>query len=282
MRANWIAVLLACAGSIGITSYAAEPLPPAAAMVAADGSFSLGLPTPIGLLQNSGRFGPRQFEAVAQLSGDQRRFETHARNDETGWVITIAFDTFGTMTYRLGNDGTAELITLTIPKGQCTTLEATSLMRAIKSAHDQLLATVPTWQPGSRQKEILLQLGSFLWGTDFVTDCVSALRPQDNWGCDCCIDSCGAHGSCCDDHDKCYERNGCSALSWYCAVPDGGSKAIELLSDLQCARGGGRECSGCNMQLVSCLLAPGKGPSECCALKICGKPRTDTFELLWR
>ena len=38
---------------------------------------------------------------------------------------------------------------------------------------------------------------------------------RDNYGCDAVISSCGQKGQCCDQHDACYKRHGCTAISWF-------------------------------------------------------------------
>lgn len=38
---------------------------------------------------------------------------------------------------------------------------------------------------------------------------------RDNYGCDAIVKSCGNKGSCCDVHDACYKRHGCTAASWF-------------------------------------------------------------------
>jgi hypothetical protein len=40
------------------------------------------------------------------------------------------------------------------------------------------------------------------------------IHPKDNKGCDALIESCGAKGGCCDEHDECYRINKCTAVSW--------------------------------------------------------------------
>ena len=89
----------------------------------------------------------------------------------------------------------------------------------------------------------------------------AVLGLYDNWGCDLLpgrfnwVASCGPKGRCCDIHDACYERYDCTASSWL-SLPT-------------------NECQWrCNVPAVACFASPvPAGPSECCALGNCGRPR---------
>lgn len=82
----------------------------------------------------------------------------------------------------------------------------------------------------------------------------------DNWGCDLpsrfsSIASCGPKGRCCDIHDACYKKHGCSAGSWTSAP----WRKCQIL---------------CNAPAVACFTsAIPVGRSECCARGNCGQPR---------
>ena len=80
------------------------------------------------------------------------------------------------------------------------------------------------------------------------------IAPDDNWGCDELQSmSCSPKGVCCDIHDDCYYRNGCSALSW-----------LGL---------GSPACGACNVEVVACLADTVHiGTSVCCAMNNCGQP----------
>ncbi|CAF1407916.1 unnamed protein product [Didymodactylos carnosus] len=78
---------------------------------------------------------------------------------------------------------------------------------------------------------------------------------RDSYGCDVSgfvVSDCGQKGKCCDVHDDCYRRNGCSAASWLWPVG---------------------ACGACNAAVVGCITTSNPGPSSCCKNKNCGKPR---------
>lgn len=86
---------------------------------------------------------------------------------------------------------------------------------------------------------------------------VSEGHAYDNYGCDIptwAVDSCGSKGKCCDVHDACYAKHGCTSSSWYWTLPFG-------------------SCDKCNSAVVNCILHSNPGPSSCCAAGNCGKPR---------
>jgi hypothetical protein len=83
----------------------------------------------------------------------------------------------------------------------------------------------------------------------------------DNWGCDLlpgrwnAIASCGLKGGCCDTHDACYKRHGCTASSW--------RRAPWNTCQLRC-----------NAPAVACFVSSWHpGPSQCCFRRNCGRPR---------
>jgi hypothetical protein len=89
----------------------------------------------------------------------------------------------------------------------------------------------------------------------------AALGLYDNWGCDLLpgrfnwVASCGTKGACCDVHDACYARFGCTSSSWTSAP----WRTCQLL---------------CNAPAVACFLSPViAGPSVCCFKGNCGRPR---------
>jgi hypothetical protein len=88
----------------------------------------------------------------------------------------------------------------------------------------------------------------------------AVLGLYDNWGCDLLpgkfnwIASCGPKGKCCDVHDACYQRRGCSASSWK-AAPWNKCQIF------------------CNAPAVACFLTKNPGPSACCFRGNCGRPR---------
>ncbi|CAF1050588.1 unnamed protein product [Adineta ricciae] len=81
---------------------------------------------------------------------------------------------------------------------------------------------------------------------------------RDRHGCDLptkfvkAVSSCGPKGKCCDVHDACYKRHGCTRGSWL--KPFGA-------------------CARCNAAVVACIQFQFPGKSTCCAKKNCGKPR---------
>lgn len=40
------------------------------------------------------------------------------------------------------------------------------------------------------------------------------VQTRDSYGCDAFIESCGKNGGCCDEHDTCYKKYGCTYRSW--------------------------------------------------------------------
>ncbi len=86
-------------------------------------------------------------------------------------------------------------------------------------------------------------------------------QPYDNWGCDLPftnVASCSLKGACCDTHDACYARNGCSSSSWWVPWP--------ITS---------RACQACNAVVTACIASTiyYPGPSVCCSYGNCGQPR---------
>lgn len=89
--------------------------------------------------------------------------------------------------------------------------------------------------------------------------------PQDVQGCDVSFtdplsglgfDSCGwNNGGCCDDHDACYKKNGCTADSW--------------------KDHSGSPCDMCNRAVKDCVLGNYRGDSICCKDGTCGQPWYD-------
>ncbi|CAF0978045.1 unnamed protein product [Adineta steineri] len=75
---------------------------------------------------------------------------------------------------------------------------------------------------------------------------------RDNYGCDAVISSCGKKGKCCDNHDACYKKHGCTAISWFYLWGN---------------------CQGCNMAVMGCAVANNPGVSSCCSAGNCGQPR---------
>jgi hypothetical protein len=89
----------------------------------------------------------------------------------------------------------------------------------------------------------------------------AVLGLYDNWGCDLLpgkynwVASCGSKGKCCDIHDACYAKHGCTASSWKSAP----WKTCQLR---------------CNIPAVACFLSGlPVGPSVCCSKGNCGRPR---------
>lgn len=101
-------------------------------------------------------------------------------------------------------------------------------------------------------------VGQFL---DYVFDQLGSEEARfDNKGCDSPMDgfSCGEKGACCDAHDDCFSRYGCSAASWVGVLIPGAS----LIS----------ACVQCNDVALACFASPFPvGPSTCCACNDCGK-----------
>jgi len=78
----------------------------------------------------------------------------------------------------------------------------------------------------------------------------------DNYGCDLpytWVTSCGSKGKCCDVHDACYAKYGCTSASW---------------NTWQ-----GANCDACNNNVVYCIFETNPGPSSCCSAGNCGRPR---------
>ena len=85
-----------------------------------------------------------------------------------------------------------------------------------------------------------------------------------NWGCDTLngemtIDSYGPYGACCDEHDTCYEKYGCTMDSFTSRLPEG--------------------CGECNDRVIACSFQEvPPGPSICASAtdesKKCGKYRS--------
>ena len=88
----------------------------------------------------------------------------------------------------------------------------------------------------------------------------AVLGNYDSWGCDLLpgrynwIASCGTKGACCDVHDACYRRYGCTAGSWTSA-PWSRCQVF------------------CNAPAVACFVGANPGPSQCCFRGNCGQPR---------
>lgn len=90
-----------------------------------------------------------------------------------------------------------------------------------------------------------------------VANAMAGGEEYDSYGCDIptwAVNSCGSKGKCCDIHDACYAKNGCTASSWYWTLPGGA-------------------CDKCNGAVVSCITTSNPGPSSCCAAGNCGQPR---------
>lgn len=90
-----------------------------------------------------------------------------------------------------------------------------------------------------------------------VSNAMTNGEEYDSYGCDIpswAVNSCGSKGKCCDVHDACYARNGCTSSSWYWTLPGG-------------------SCDRCNGAVVSCITFTNPGPSSCCAAGNCGRPR---------
>ncbi|CAF2704027.1 unnamed protein product [Rotaria sp. Silwood2] len=75
---------------------------------------------------------------------------------------------------------------------------------------------------------------------------------RDNYGCDAAVKSCGNKGKCCDVHDACYKRHGCSAISWFYLWGN---------------------CRQCNLDVMACVVRQNPGVSSCCSAKNCGQAR---------
>ncbi|CAF1133638.1 unnamed protein product [Rotaria sordida] len=78
------------------------------------------------------------------------------------------------------------------------------------------------------------------------------LRPLDSHGCDAMVRSCGNKGKCCDVHDACYKRHGCTASSWFLLWGN---------------------CATCNRDVMGCVAFNNPGKSTCCAARNCGQAR---------
>lgn len=92
---------------------------------------------------------------------------------------------------------------------------------------------------------------------EFFKDINDESDLKDSWGCDLPfthVSSCSSKGACCDVHDACYAKNGCTASSWY--NPSASSA-----------------CKACNSAVVHCFTFENPGPSVCCAQGNCGQPR---------
>ena len=80
-------------------------------------------------------------------------------------------------------------------------------------------------------------------------------QARNNHGCDAipnwAINECGSKGACCDVHDDCYTRNGCTVSSWIF---------------------GSAQCKACNNAVVNCFQYSKPGPSRCCRAGNCGRP----------
>jgi len=74
---------------------------------------------------------------------------------------------------------------------------------------------------------------------------------KDDRGCDALVNSCGNKGKCCDTHDACYKKHGCTATSW-----------LYLWGD----------CVRCNNAVMACIALKNPGKSSCCARGDCGQP----------
>ncbi|CAF2754270.1 unnamed protein product [Rotaria sp. Silwood2] len=75
---------------------------------------------------------------------------------------------------------------------------------------------------------------------------------RDSYGYDAVVKSCGNKGKCCDIHDACYKRHGCSAISWFCLLGN---------------------CQQCNLDIMACVVRQNPGVSSCCSAKNCGQTR---------
>lgn len=90
-----------------------------------------------------------------------------------------------------------------------------------------------------------------------VTNAMAQGEAYDNYGCDLpytWVTSCSSKGKCCDVHDACYAKYGCTASSWYGYGP-------VVCSDV------------CNANVVYCIFNTNPGPSSCCSAGNCGQPR---------
>jgi len=246
------------------------------------GEFSFSIPTPYGELYNWGVIDPltHDTESSMTLDGSEITYSLSATIEANGLVAAVTFGGQGTMTYRLFDDGSHDLVEITVPAGECRQLEQTELFRALKSTYDRLNTTDRAWALPDENWDIVYQVGMFLGGTEFAADCASAVRPGDNKGCDCCIETCGSHGACCDAHDGCYKREGCNSFSWACNGPSDGMGPGSHVREILCNAGGGRACAACNRQIMICRLGPPVGPALCCVTGECGEPR-DEFGILW-
>ncbi|CAF0832066.1 unnamed protein product [Rotaria sp. Silwood1] len=75
---------------------------------------------------------------------------------------------------------------------------------------------------------------------------------KDYYGCDAVIQSCGNKGGCCDVHDACYKRHGCTASSWFLLWGN---------------------CAACNRDVMGCVAFRNPGKSSCCSAGNCGQTR---------
>lgn len=121
--------------------------------------------------------------------------------------------------------------------------------------------TEPVSKSMKQPFEQLPELEKAIAGADYmqtkVSNAMANGEEYDSYGCDIptyIVNSCGSKGKCCDVHDACYARNGCTASSWYWTIP-------------------GSPCDVCNGNVVYCITFTNPGPSSCCAAGNCGQPR---------
>lgn len=100
---------------------------------------------------------------------------------------------------------------------------------------------------------------------------------RDNHGCDAVVQSCGHRGACCDVHDACYARNGCTAHSWltmckfihfilFILYHIIFSYIFSVLSGVDWDN-----CADCNFAAMQCVAFHQPGESSCCHSGNCGQ-----------
>ncbi|AKT40801.1 uncharacterized protein CMC5_049570 [Chondromyces crocatus] len=178
------------------------------------------------------------------LSGDNR--VAHATRVNTAHVHVAIHDQVGarqfSVDYRLGGDDD-ETIRWTV----FTAAGGSQEVEAASGGLKQELRELPSLSDA-------IGAALYMQGRASVSPDEQA---YDSHGCDIptwAVNSCGSKGKCCDVHDSCYAKNGCTASSWYWTLPGGA-------------------CDRCNGAVVNCILTQNPGPSYCCAAGNCGRPR---------
>jgi hypothetical protein len=269
MTTRWSVVLalLLCTGvsaSPGMVSLSVDR---------ATGSFTLNTGPEFQFLTVSGRMDSASTRSTASLPEDPRVLELQSSSGALATTNTVRFVGLGEMTYEFYAGAArprGRLLTTTVPEGRCKEIDRWPVVVQIAAIQTVLQMVDRSWEHSPQSADwarVLSDLSLFLLGTDFASDCSALARPQDRFGCDppAAAFSCGQWGACCDEHDRCYSKHGCSSASWGCylsEVPWFGRK---------CEAGGGEPCHTCNKAAVACFAQrPGPGPSECCS---CTEPR---------